>query len=58
MTLDIDDSEMPLIKKMSSAVTLTVHLPNRLSLSLSEQPVRQVVQFVSALVKEFEPCLV
>lgn len=55
MTLDIDTPE-PLPKKNDNTVSLIVHLPHQLSLSLPSQSVKKAVEFVSALVKEFEPC--
>jgi predicted Abi (CAAX) family protease len=57
MTLDLDDSALLLSKKVENTVTLTVHLPHQLSLSLPEQSVKQTVQFVFALIKEFDSCL-
>jgi len=57
MTLDLDDSEIFLSKKVENTVALTVHLPHQLSLSLPEQSVKKSVQFVCTLIKEFNSCL-
>lgn len=61
MTLDIDEldeSVSRLLPKVThSTVTLTVHLPHQLSLSLPEQSVKKTVHFVCALIKEFDSCL-
>lgn len=62
MTLDIDEldeSVSRLLPKMThNTVTLTVQLPHQLSLSLPEQSVKKAVQFVCALIKEFDSCCI
>jgi len=70
MTLDLDepepepesksgsDSESLLPKVTRNAVALTLHLPHQLSLSLPEQSVKKTVQFVCALIKEFDSCCI
>jgi hypothetical protein len=58
MTLDLEGSESVLPKIIHNTVTLTLHLPHQLSLSLPEQSVKKAVQFVCALIKEFDSCCI
>ena len=54
LTLELDDDELALPKVVDPAIAFTVHLPHQLSLSLPEQSVKKAVQFIGALMKEFE----
>ena len=58
MTLDLDELELtPRPKVTSNAPPLVLHLPHQLSLSLPEQSLKKTAQFIYALVKEFDICL-
>lgn len=60
MTLDLDEPESAslLPEVTHNTVTLTLQLPHQLSLSLPEQSVKKTVQFVCALIKEFDSCCI
>ncbi len=54
LTLDFDEGALATPKGLDDTISLTVNLPHPLSLSLPEQSVKKAVQFICALMKEFE----
>lgn len=54
LTLDLDEDRLVMPKSPNDTIAFTVNLPHQLSLSLPEQSVKKAVQFICALMKEFE----
>lgn len=56
MRLSLDEQPPIQTNVVDERISLTLHLPHKLSLSLPEQSVKTTVQFVCALIKEFDQC--